>query len=102
MDTVVMLSQIDEEPDPQSSAFQLEFRKARLRKPSNFDQFATKTVSRTDIGFTFERFSVKKTAKEAGEAELIRRGLVEAYDRLADGVAPSPGFDGKPVKKVGG
>jgi hypothetical protein len=48
------------------------------------------------------RIAAKKSGKSqrSDDVAKIKRALVEAYDRLADGVEKTPGFDGKPVKKV--
>ena len=43
----------------------------------------------------------KGTAKgRPSDVEMIKRAIADAYDRLADGVEPSPGFDGALVRKV--
>ena len=39
--------------------------------------------------------SAKKAARAASEQEPVRRALVDAYDRLADGVPLTTGLDGK-------
>jgi len=50
--------------------------------------------------------AAKIAAKKPGKSQRsddvakVKRALVEAYERLADGVEKTPGFDGKPVKKV--
>ena len=38
--------------------------------------------------------------KRGDDVAKIKRALVDAYHRLADSVATSPGFDSKPVRKV--
>jgi hypothetical protein len=37
---------------------------------------------------------------QIGDVEVVKRALVDACSRLADGVGASPGFDGQPVRKV--
>lgn len=101
MDAVVMLSKIeseDEEPDP-SAAFRLEFTKSRHRKPSNYQQFAAKTVRATESGFICEDGGPAKP-KAKGEIGAVIKAFAAAYDRLADGVEKSAGFNGAPVLKV--
>jgi hypothetical protein len=41
-----------------------------------------------------------KSEKQPNHGEVLRRAFVDAYERLADAVERSPGFDGQPVKKV--
>jgi hypothetical protein len=42
----------------------------------------------------------KQSDGRSSDVLIVRRASVEAYNRLADGVALSTGFDGKPVRKV--
>ena len=46
--------------------------------------------------------AAKKPGKgqRSDEVEKVKRALVDAYERFADAVERTPGFDGKPVKKV--
>jgi hypothetical protein len=41
-----------------------------------------------------------KPEKQPNHGEVLRRAFVDAYERLADAVERTPGFDGQPVKKV--
>jgi hypothetical protein len=96
MDAVIALSPLDGdggEPDD-SFAFQLEFRKARLRTPQNAAQFAPVIVR---PGADWEISPSSKTRARGG---LDRLEYLNAYERLADGIVVSAGFDGKPVRKV--
>src|SRR5262245_7827006 len=102
MEAVVMLTWLGDDgrsDEPQSAEFQLEFKKARLRDPYNYKQFATKIVKLTEDGFEFTNAAGRR-AKATSEAEIIRRAFIDAYDRLADGKNKEPGFDGSPVVKV--
>jgi hypothetical protein len=96
MDTVVALTQVGDD----ANAMAMEFRKARLRTPQNWQQFQSIAIRRGDDGFIIEG-PFSKTSKASEEVEQVRREIVAAYDRLADAKAKSPGFDGKSVLKVG-
>ena len=98
MDTVIMLSKADPEKD--DGAIKLEFTKARLRTPANFQQFAAQVIQCTETGWVSENAPKGKAGKPPSEVEILRRECLKAYDRLADRVAPSPGLDSKPVRKV--
>jgi len=102
MDTVVMLSKIETDDDApeMSAAFRLEFTKARMKTPANHKQFAPKTVHSTENGFVSEDATKSAKAKPKSEIAIMSRAFVDAYARLADGVTQSPGFDGKPARKV--
>jgi len=105
MDLVIMLSKIEGEDDDQAMAasFQLEFKKARNRTPSNYKQFATRTIRRLEQGFVVGDAAPSSKAKAStGQTEtaILKRAIIETYDRLADDVLSTPGFDGKPVKKI--
>lgn len=102
MDTVIMLSKVDEdgEAPEMSAAFQLKFTKSRMKTPANFKQFATRTVRSTECGFVAEDGAGTSKAKPKSEIEMIRKAFIDVYERLADGVAQSAGFDGKLVHKV--
>jgi hypothetical protein len=102
MDTVIMLSKAESEDDaPEiSAAFRLEFTKARMKTPANYRQFAAKTVRSTEFGFVAEEGVRAPNTKETSKGEKNRRAFRDAYANLADGVTPSPGFDGAPVRKV--
>ena len=43
----------------------------------------------------------KKTSeRRSDDVFKVKRAIADAYDRLADAIETTPGFDGKPVKKV--
>jgi hypothetical protein len=102
MDAVAIMSKIDDDADApdMGSSFRLEFTKSRHRKPSNFAQFAPKIIKATESGFVSEDGSIAAKAKPKSEIAIMSRAFVDAYARLADGVTQSPGFDGKPARKV--
>jgi putative DNA primase/helicase len=100
MDTVVMLSKLDDGGEDPSAAFQLEFTKARMKAPGNYKQFATRIVRSTAEGFTSEDAPAGVKGRANSEQETIRRKFIAAYDEVADGVTPTPGFTGAPVRKV--
>ncbi|NUJ81826.1 AAA family ATPase [Methylocystis sp. FS] len=100
MDTVIMLSKLEDGGDDPSAAFQLEFTKARMKTPENFKQFATRIVRCTENGFTSEDAPAAAKGKANSGQDIVRRNYLAAYDDLADGVTPSQGFDGAPVRKV--
>ena len=99
MDAVIALSTLDGASDEpaDSFAFQLEFRKARLRTPQNAAQFAPLIVR---PGADWEVTPTRPSSKTKAHGGLDRLEYLNAYDRLADGIVESPGFDGKPVRKV--
>jgi hypothetical protein len=41
-----------------------------------------------------------KPGRRSDDVEKIKRAIVDNYERLADSVAKTPGFDDKPVKKI--
>jgi hypothetical protein len=100
MDTIIMLSKLEGGGDDPSAAFQLEFRKSRMKTPDNYKQFAARIVRSTAEGFTSEDALAAAKGGANSEQETIRRKFVAAYDELANGVAPSTGFNGAPVRKV--
>jgi len=100
MDAVIALSTLNSASDDEpadSFAFQLEFRKARLRTPQNAAQFAPLIVR---PGADWEITPTHLSSKTKSQGGLDRLEYLNAYDRLADGIVESPGFDGKPVRKV--
>ncbi len=101
LDIVIMLSKLEsegDEPDP-SAAFQLEFTKSRAKTPRNYLQFSPRTVRATEAGFVAEDGGPAKP-KAKGEIATLMKAFAAAYDRLADGVEKSAGFDGAQVIKV--
>jgi hypothetical protein len=97
MDTVLSLAKAGEEDE----AIAMEFRKARLRTPQNWEQFQSATIRLTEDGWIDDGPIPKsKTGRRPEEVDQVRRAFVAAYHRLADSVEKTPGFDGKPVIKV--
>jgi hypothetical protein len=96
MDTVVKLTTTENE-----QSILMEFKKARLRTPQNREQFKPQMIVRDETGWTIIDGEVAKT-KGADKAEIgiITTALLDAYDRLADGVSPTAGFNGAPVRKL--
>jgi hypothetical protein len=97
MDTVVSLTKAGDE----GNAIAFEFKKARLRTPETRDQFESKTL-RCEVDGWVSDGQVVKSSKGDGRQEIVvvRQAIIAAYNRLADGVQTSPGFDGQPVRKV--
>jgi AAA domain len=100
MDTVVFLSRPPgEDGAPDDTAIRLEFRKARLRTPANAEQFLSLLIRAAD-DWEFETAPKNAAATSSRSAGSISREYLQAYDRLADGVTKTHGFDGKLVKKL--
>ena len=75
-------------------------RKARLRTPKNWEQFKSATIRCGDDRWADEG-PLTKPSKTSDHVALVMRAFADAYERLADAVDKTPGFDGKPVKKIG-
>ena len=101
MDTVIFLSHpVGEDGQPGDTAIKWEFRKARLRTPANADQFAPLVIWPAEQ-FTFEAAPKDKKANgRESTQKTVEHAFLAAYDRLADSISKSPGFDDKPVAKV--
>src|SRR5271166_896887 len=95
MDTVIALLKEGDE-----GAIRLEFRKARLRTPATAGQFASQIIRLAENGWTSEAATRAETGKRSDAGAILRREYLAAYDRLASGVATSPGFNGADVRKV--
>jgi AAA domain len=93
MDTVVSLTKAID-----GNQIALEFKKARLRKPENRDQFESQIIQCGPDGWSGQTETTK--GGRVSEGTAIERGILNAYDRLAEGVEATSGFDGKPVRKV--
>jgi hypothetical protein len=101
MDTVIKLSRpLGEDGEADDSAIRLEFTKARLRTPANAEQFLPVIIKPGD-DWQVET-APKKTAASGGNSMVanLRNQFLNAYERLADGGAKTPGLDGSPVIKV--
>ena len=99
MDTVAMLSKLEESSDEPSAAFRFEFTKSRMKTPDNYRQFAARVIRSTPEGFTSED-APAKGSKGNNEQDIVRRRFLTAYDEISDDVTPSQGFDGARVSKV--
>jgi hypothetical protein len=100
MDTVVFLSRpIGEDSAPDETAIRLEFRKARLRTPANAEQFLP-LVMRPGDDWEFEEAPKNTMAARTRSPDNIIREYLQTYDRLADGIVKTRGFDGNLVSKV--
>ena len=95
MDTVIALLKEGEE-----GAIRLEFRKARLRTPTTAAQYAPLIIRLTDTGWISEAATPAGAGKRPDASAILRHAFLEAYDRLADPIAKSTGFNGKDVRKV--
>jgi hypothetical protein len=100
MDTIVFLSHpIGEDGEPDDTAIRLEFPKKRLCTPANAEQFLPLLIH-LDDDWRFEAAPTKRMPGGVQQTDDLSREYLQAYDRLADGVTKSLGFDGKPVAKV--
>jgi hypothetical protein len=98
MDTVVSLTK-DRDDD---ETLVMEFKKARLRTPETREQFETRKIACGPDGWIMVGGAVPKSRDgRSQEIVNVRHAVVDAYNRLSDGVLPSPDFDGRPVRKVG-
>jgi len=99
MDTVVGLFKADED-NPYETAMRLEFRKARLRTPETVQQFAPCVIRLDDNGEWVADGIALKAHRDASQGAVMQRAILAAYDRLADRLEPTAGFNGAPVRKV--
>ena len=97
MDTVLSLT-----TTPDEQGIIAEFKKARLRTPQTADQFKPRTIVRDPNGWTMtgEGTATPKAKRTRSEIDNLKMALLDAYERLADGVEATPGLDGKTVRKV--
>ena len=97
MDTVVSLTKGGEDDESLS----MEFRKARLRTPEMREQFEARKITCGPDGWIIIGNGVSKPRDgRSQEIVTVRHALVDAYNRLSNGISLSPGFDGQPVRKV--
>jgi hypothetical protein len=96
MDTVAKLSKVEGE----DGAIQFEFAKARLRTPRNADQFEPMVIRPADDWAFNAASKGEGGGKGPSMAWIVRSEFMTAYDRLANDVTKTPGFDGAPVAKV--
>jgi hypothetical protein len=92
MEAVVKLSKAEGD----ETAILFEFVKARLRTPKTAAQFLPIVIHPGDWEFE----GAAKIPRKRNEAEAVADALLNALDRLAEGAAKAPGFDGKLVSKV--
>ena len=96
MDTVLSLTK-----DAQNDEHLLmEFKKARLRKPETREQFEPKKIVCNADGWAIVGGATKQRGPKSDESASLKRQILAAYERLADGADTMPGLNGKPVKKV--
>ena len=93
MDTVVSLA-----TGKDDQGVLMDFRKARLRTPQTAGQFKSRVITRDEYGWIVADKPI--ASKGRNEIDILKTAMLQAYDRLADGVSTSPGFDGAPVRKV--
>jgi hypothetical protein len=97
MDTVAGLAKANDG----SEGIQPEFKKARLRTPENRTQFDAQVILRGPEGWISDGVRAARAAcGRSIDVVQVRRAIEQAYDRLSGNVGPSPGFDGKPVRKI--
>jgi hypothetical protein len=95
MDTVISLSIAEDD-----QGVVMDFKKARLCTPRTVDQFKSRVIVRNETGWTVVGDISKVKTADKQNIGRLRIALLDAYDRLADGVATSAGLDGAPVCKV--
>jgi hypothetical protein len=93
MDTVVSLTDDD-------GSILMEFKKARLRKPETREQFEPKKIICTADGWATVGDATKRRGPKGDERAGLKRQILAAYERLADGTDTMPGLNGRPVRKV--
>jgi hypothetical protein len=98
MDTVIMLNKPDDQID--GGCIELRFTKARLRKRHDDPDFANVKITWHENGWRKIGDAMPKSGRAPNDRTQMQRFFLEVYDLLADGVAASPGHDGKPVRKV--
>ena len=81
MDTVARLAFADDNHE----AVALEFRKARLRTPKNYKQFAARTIRMTEDGWASEGAATVSRSGKADDVENSKREFL-IYERLAEDV----------------
>jgi hypothetical protein len=80
-------------------AVELRFTKRRLARPQTVTQFEPKLI-RCDANGWIVVGDAGKSGTTRSQHSIIKAQLLQAYDRLADGVRPSEGFAGETVRKV--
>jgi hypothetical protein len=96
LDTVIALSTVEN-----AEGVFLDFRKARLRTPQTIEDFKSRMILRDESGWSVTGGDVAKVKTAAGsEIGKLKIAILSAYDRLADGLPTSSGFNGAPVRKL--
>ena len=96
MDTVIKLTTVEND-----QSILMDFKKARLRTPQTAEQFKSRKIIRDETGWAIIYGEVANAkGADKNEIEILKTALLNAYDRLADGVATTFGLDGAPVRKV--
>jgi hypothetical protein len=78
----------------------LDFTKARLRTPETRHLYAPKLIVCGPDGWAVQGPGAVRSQGRGRTADPIKAAILAAYDRLADGLKPSAGFDGASVLKV--
>jgi AAA domain len=86
--------------DGDNEPITLDFTKARLRTPETRHLYAPKLIVCGPDGWAVQGPGVANTGRNRPAADPVKRAILDAYDRLADGVTPTGGFAGEPVRKV--
>jgi hypothetical protein len=105
LDTVMSLTRPRDESstnvlEDDRGSILMEFTKARLRKPATRDQFATRLIYRSDEEWVVGEASIVKKGGRSPEMRQLKNAMVDAYYRLSDGIEPTLGPDGNPVRKI--
>jgi Bifunctional DNA primase/polymerase, N-terminal/AAA domain len=95
MTAVVMLTKLDGDESDDITAFNLEFTKARERKPSNRRQFAPSIIRVTPEGFRSEPAAPGNGKKK--KVDQHRAWFISTYEQLAAFVEPAAGEIGRKV-----
>jgi hypothetical protein len=96
MDTVLSLTK-----DAQNDEHLLmELKKARLRTPDTRAQFEPLKITCGMGGWEIVGGLDKRRGPKGDESAGLKRQILAAYERLADGADTMPGLNGKPVRKV--
>lgn len=97
MDTVVRLAFDGDDRD----AIAMDFRKARLRTPETMEEFKPRMIYRGEDGWVADAIKGRPTTgRRSDDVAKLKRAIADAYERLADTVEKTPGFDGHPVRKI--
>ncbi len=73
--------------------------KVVLGKDADGDPVTSLIVREVAADFA-PKMGKKTSERRSDDVFKVKRAITDAYDRLADAIETTPGFDGKPVKKV--